>query len=99
MAAETTVTNDDAWNSGFVCGLLTTRYYALRHKVSDGFFRTAASTDLPEVVYELLRQMCKAAIDERLFETSWASLDHLLLCESRDELQRALALVPDRHLQ
>jgi hypothetical protein len=99
MTAEATVTTDQGWNSGFVCGLLTARYYALRHQISDGFFRTAAPTDLPEVVSALLAQMTRVAIDERLFEKSWASLDHLLLCESTDELQRALALVPDRHLQ
>jgi hypothetical protein len=99
MTTEAIITTDQVWNSGFVCGLLTARYYSLRHQISDGFFRTAAPTELPEVVSALLAQMCRVAIDERLFETSWASLDHLLLCDSKDELQSALALVPDRRLQ
>lgn len=99
MTAEATVMTDQGWNSGFVCGLLTARYYALRHQTSDAVFRSAAPTDLPEVVSALLTQMCRVSIDERLFERSWASLDHLLLCDSADELQRALALVPDRLLQ
>ena len=82
-----------------MCGLLTARYYALRHAMTDGFFRSAAPTDTPEVVCALVSLMCRASIDRRLFETSWASLDHLLLCESADELQSALALVPDHRLQ
>ena len=99
MAVETTLTTDDAWDGGFVSGLLTARYYALRHAMTDKFFRSAMPTELPEVVCALISQMCKASIAKRLFETSWASLDHLLLCESADELQRALALIPDHRLQ
>lgn len=99
MAAEAPPTIDDAWSGGFVCGLLTARYYALRHAMTDDFFRSAAPTATPEVVCILMARMCKASIDQRLFETSWASLDHLLLCESGDELQQALALIHDRQLQ
>ncbi len=99
MSAETPSTIDDAWSGGFVSGLLTARYYALRHAPTDDFFRSAAPTDTPEVVCALIAQMCKASIDQRLFQTSWSSLDHLLLCESADELHRTLALVHDRHLQ
>ena len=100
MAPETTTqATDDVWNGGFVCGLLTARYYALRHAMTDNFFRSAAPTDMPEVVCAVITHMCRASIDQRLFETSWASLDHLLLCESTDELQKVLALVHDRHLQ
>jgi hypothetical protein len=99
MTDETTSGTNAAWDGGFVCGLLTARYYALRHAMSDKFFRSAVPTQTPEVVYALVSQMSRACIDHKLFETSWASLDHLLLCESTDELQRALALVHDRHLQ
>lgn len=100
MTTETTeVTTDEAWNGGFVSGLLTARYYTLRHAMTDDFFRTAAPTDVPEVVCALISHMCKASINHRLFETSWGSLDHLLLCESADELEKALALVHDRQLQ
>ncbi len=94
MADET----DEGW-SGFVCGLLTARYYALRYQPCDVIFRTKAPSELPEVVRALISQMPKVSIDERLFEISWASLDHLLLCDSPEELQRALALVPDHRLQ
>lgn len=99
MTAEKTTITDDAWDGGFVCGLLTARYYALRHAMTDQFFRSAAPMDTPEVVCALISLMCRASIDQRLFETSWASLDHLLLCESADELQRAIALIPDHRLQ
>ena len=90
---------DAAWSGGFVCGLLTSRYYALRHETGDAFFRAAAPTQTPEVVYTLMASMCRAALDQRLFETGWASLDHLLLCESKHELLSALALIPDHRLQ
>jgi len=94
------LTTDDARNGGFVCGLFTARYYGLRHAMADNFFRSAAApTDLPEVVCALIQQMSRASIDDRLFQSSWASLDHLLLCESADELKKVLPLVHDRSLQ
>ena len=96
---DTETPTDGAWNGGFVCGLLTARFYSLRHANTDQFFRTAAPTEVPEVVYSLMATMCRDAIDHRLFETSWASLDHLLLCDSKDELQGALKAVPDYRLQ
>ena len=101
MSNDTAIsTTNDVWNGGFVCGLLTARYYTLRHATADDFFSSAAApTETPEVVGALITQMCRASIDERLFETSWASLDHLLLCESADELRQALAFVQDRNLQ
>ena len=97
--AESAAASDDAWSSGFVCGLLTARYYVLRHAVTGEFFDAAAPSDTPEIVYLLMTRMCKAAIDSRLFGTSWGSLDHLLLCESGQELDRALALASDHRLQ
>jgi len=99
MTDETTAGTNAAWDGGFVCGLLTARYYTLRHAMSDEFFRSAVPTKTPEVVYELVSTMSRTSIDHRLFETSWASLDHLLLCDSVGELRSALALVPDRNLQ
>jgi hypothetical protein len=99
VTEEARATTDAAWDGGFVCGLLTARYYTLRHAMSDEFFRSAVPTKTPDVVYELVSQMSRASLDHRLFETSWASLDHLLLCDSVDELRSALALVPDRNLQ
>jgi hypothetical protein len=95
----TTQSTDDVWNGGFVCGLLTARYYVLRHAMTDDFFRSAAPTDMPEVVCALVSNMCRASIDQRLFQKSWAALDHLLLCDSADELVRALSLVHDHKLQ
>ena|ERR1700680_3800544 len=91
--------NGDAWDGGFVCGLLTARYYGLRHAITDSFFQTAAPAELPEVVCALISHMCRASISHRLFERGWGSLDHLLLCESADELQKILPLVHDRSLQ
>jgi hypothetical protein len=100
MSTETTAQrNDDEWDGGFVCGLLTARYYALRHATTDSFFQTAAPAELPEVVCALISHMCRASISHRLFQNGWGSLDHLLLCSSADELQKALPLVHDRSLQ
>jgi hypothetical protein len=92
--------NPDAqWIGGYVTGLLTARYYALRHPMTDVIFRFAAPSETPEVVCSLLQSMCRVALDQRLFETSWASLDHYLLCDSVTELQTALAMIPDKLLQ
>lgn len=92
-------TIDEAWSGGFVCGLLTARYYHLRYSSADGFFQRGAPTDAPDVIYALMASMCRGAIDRRLFETSWDSLDHLLLCNNKDELQSALGAIPDHRLQ
>ena len=96
---QATHTPDEAWEGGFVCGLLTARYYALRHGFTDDFYRAAAPTATPDIVHELLSSVCRASIDRQIFEESWAALDHLLLCESSQELKNALAMVPDRTLQ
>ena len=100
MTPDTTAgTTNDSWDGGFVHGLLTARYYALRHETTGDFFRAAVPSEVPDVVCTLISTMCRAAIDHRLFESSWASLDHLLLCESKQELQSALAMVPDATVQ
>src|SRR5271156_4258863 len=89
---------DIAYAGGFVTGLLTARYYALRHPTTGGFFQTPVPDETPDVVYSLLSNMCRAAVDENLFKKSWASLDRLLLCESAQELEAALSITPDCNL-
>jgi hypothetical protein len=88
-----------AYAGGFVSGLLTARYYALRHPITAGFFQTPVPDQTPDVVYSLLSNMCRAAVDENLFKKSWDSLDRLLLCDSPQELEAALSIVPDASLQ
>jgi hypothetical protein len=90
---------DIAYAGGFVTGLLTARYYALRHPMTANFFQTPVPDQTPDVVYSLLSGMCRAAVDENLFKKSWASLDRLLLCDSPKELEAVLATVPDASLQ
>ena len=88
-----------AYAGGFVTGLLTARYYALRHPINDTFFQTPVPDQTPDVVYSLLSNMCRVAVDENLFKKSWDSLDRLLLCESPQELETALSVVPECSLQ
>jgi hypothetical protein len=90
---------DIAYAGGFVTGLLTARYYALRHPMTANFFQTPVPDQTPDVVYSLLANMCRAAVDENLFKKSWASLDRLLLCDSPKELEAVLATVPNASLQ
>ena len=45
---------DSAYAGGFVTGLLTARYYALRHPTTGGFFQTPVPDETPDVVYSLL---------------------------------------------
>ena len=79
-----------AYAGGFVTGLLTARYYALRHPMTASFFQAPVPDQTPDVVYNLLSGMCRAAVDENLFKKSWDSLDRLLLCETPQELEAAL---------
>jgi hypothetical protein len=90
---------DIAYAGGFVTGLLTARYFALRHPTTGGFFQTPVPDQTPDVVYTLLSNICRAAVDENLFKNSSASLDWLLLCDSPKELEAVLATVPDASLQ
>jgi hypothetical protein len=88
-----------AYAGGFVTGLLTARYYALRHPMNGGFFQTPVPDQTPDVVYRLLSEMCRAGVDDNLFKKSWDSLDRLLLCESPQELETALSVIPECSLQ
>ena|SRR2546421_12120243 len=90
---------DEAWDGGYAAGLLSARYYALRYAPNDSFFLTPAPTEVPAIVRELLSSMCRGSIDSRLFESSWTSLDHALLCETSSELRTVLAMIPERHFQ
>ena len=90
---------DAAYAGGFVTGILTARYYALRYPTTGGFFQTPVPDETPDVVYSLLANMCRAAVDENLFTKSWDSLDRFLLCETSQELQAALSIIPNRSLQ
>ena len=83
-------TIDDAWSGGFVCGLLTARFYALRHTGSDAFYQSPAPTEVPGTVLALMSAMCRGAIDEHLFRTSWRALDVYLTADSISDLHDAL---------
>jgi len=83
-------TIDDAWAGGFVCGLLTARFYALRHPDADAFYHLPAPSEVPGIVLALMSAMCRGAIDERLFGTSWRALDVYLTSDSISDLHDAL---------
>jgi hypothetical protein len=82
---------------GFVAGLLTARYYALREPLNGGVFQRGAPSQVPSIVYLILERLSRAVIDHYIFGTSWRALDHLLLCESPEELDAALATTPGLH--
>lgn len=92
-ACEESCKEEDWYAGGFIAGLLTARYYALRYNQSDKLYDAAVPSDAPDVITYLLMKMSRAAIDERIFRTSWRSLDHLLLCDSTEELEQALAFI------
>jgi hypothetical protein len=79
---------------GFVAGLMTARYFALRHPINGGAFLRTAPTEIPTIVYLILERLSRVTVDHYLFATGWRSLDHLLLCESPEELDAALATTP-----
>jgi len=79
---------------GFVAGLLTARYYALRDTLNGGAFLQGAPSEVPTIVYLILERLSRTTVDHYIFETSWRSLDHLLLCETPEELDAALATTP-----
>ncbi len=85
------------YSGGFVAGLLTARYYALRHSLNAEVFSRAAPKQIPPIVYSILERLCRTTVDHYVFETSWRSLDHLLLCETQEELEAALAITPGLH--
>jgi hypothetical protein len=79
---------------GFVAGLMTARYFALRHSLNDEVFFRGAPAQVPAIVYLILERLSRATVDHYIFGTSWRALDHLLLCESQQELEAALASTP-----
>ena len=68
-------------------GLLTGRYYALRHAKDDAFFSKPAPLHTPDVVMSIVESMCTGCIYRHLFEDRWNSLDELLLSYSREQVQ------------
>lgn len=79
---------------GFVAGLLTARYFALRHPINEGAFLYGAPSEIPSTVYLILERLPRVTVDHYLFAVGWRSLDHLLLCNTSEELDAALACAP-----
>src|SRR5438132_1363455 len=92
MASEQAV--EPIYAGGFVAGLLTARYFALRDSLNGGVFQRGAPSEVPTIVYMILERLPRATVDHHLFQESWRSLDHLLLCETPEELDAALATTP-----
>jgi len=91
---------DQIYESGVVYGVLLYRYMSLRSSgLNDPVFTAPCPKEVPDVIRALLSTMCRASINHRLFETSIASLDRYLLCDSPNEVQAALSMVPDASLQ
>src|SRR5215469_13974361 len=88
---------EDVYQGGFVAGLLTARYYALRHALNGEAFGRGAPSEVPALVHLILERLPRATVDQCLFQESWRSLDHLLLCESSQEFEAALILTPGLH--
>ena len=82
---------DRAYAGGFVSGLLTARYYALRHPLTASLYSKPVPSETPDIVYGLLTTMLRKSVDNYLFGRSWDSLDHLLLCETQDALMAEIA--------
>ena len=85
------------YEGGFVGGLLTARFFALRHSLNEGAFLNAAPSEIPEIVYRIIERLPRATLDHAIFGTSWRSLDDLLTCNTLDELEAALANTPGLH--
>jgi hypothetical protein len=82
---------------GFVAGLLTARYYALRDTLNGGVFQRGAPSEVPTIVHLILERLPRTSVDHYLFTVGWRSLDHLLLCHTPEELEAALATTPGLH--
>jgi hypothetical protein len=82
------------YSGGFVAGLLTARFFALRDTINGGVFQRGAPSEIPTIVYLILERLSRATVDHYLFSVGWRSLDHLLLCESPEELEANLATTP-----
>lgn len=82
------------YSGGFVAGLLTARYHALRDTLNGDAFQRGAPSEMPAVVYCILERLSRAVVDHYLFSVGWRSLDHLLLCDSTEQLEAALTTMP-----
>jgi hypothetical protein len=82
------------YSGGYVAGLLTARYYALRDTLNGGVFQRGAPSEIPSTVYLILERLSRVTVDHYLFTIGWRSLDYLLLCETPEELDAALATTP-----
>jgi hypothetical protein len=87
------------WESGYVVGLLVSRYYFLRGGAAAPAFCEPAPVEAPAIVQSLLTSMCRESVNRHLFEASWRSLDRLLVSETLEELQIALRTVSDASIQ
>jgi hypothetical protein len=87
------------WESGYVVGLLVSRYYFLRGGAGAPTFGEPAPAEAPAIVQSLLTSMCREAVNRHLFESSWQSLDRLLLSETTEELEVALRTILDSSIQ
>lgn len=85
------------YSGGYVAGLLTARYYALRDTLNGGVFQRGAPSEIPTIAYLILERLSRTTVDHYLFTVGWRSLDHLLLCQTTEELEAALATTPGLH--
>lgn len=72
---------------GYVQGLIEARYYALRYSKDDAFYAAPVPSETPEVVEEILDSICNDCRNRHLFQDGWDSLDELLLCDSREQVE------------
>ncbi len=76
----------EAFGDGYTTGLIVSRYYALRFATDDIVFDAPAPMEIPDVVSEIIGNICRDCRDEYLFGDGWSSIDHLLLCNSPEEV-------------
>jgi hypothetical protein len=96
-SVQTPINEQAVYAGGYVGGLLTARFFALRNSLNSGAFLSAAPSEIPTIVYLILERLPRAIVDDALFGVSWRALDHLLLCDSAEELGAALAASPGQH--
>jgi hypothetical protein len=89
----------DYWESGYVVGLLVSRYYFLRGGAAAPLFSEPAPVEAPAIVQSLLSAMCRESVNRHLFGDSWQSLDGLLLSKTPEELQIALRTISGASIQ
>lgn len=88
-ATETASTEaDQYYESGLVAGLLHARLLFLKSSgPHDPILLAPVPTEVPDTIRTLLSCMCRNAVNARLFEISFAALDHVLLCSSPAEVK------------